>query len=62
VPWPSVAAGQALVGKAINQETANAAGEAAVRGAKGLSRNGYKIQLAKVAVKRAVLHAGGGAK
>jgi xanthine dehydrogenase YagS FAD-binding subunit len=63
VPWPSDAAGQALAGKAINEETANAAGEAAVRDAKGLSRNGYKIQLAKVAVKRAVLHAArGGAK
>jgi xanthine dehydrogenase YagS FAD-binding subunit len=63
VPWPSDAAGQALAGKAINEETANAAGEAAVRGARGLSRNGYKIQLAKVAVKRAVLHAArGGAK
>jgi xanthine dehydrogenase YagS FAD-binding subunit len=63
VPWPSDAAGQALAGKAVNQETANAAGEAAVRGAKGLSRNAYKIQLAKVAVKRALLQAArGGAK
>jgi xanthine dehydrogenase YagS FAD-binding subunit len=63
VPWSSDAAGQALAGKAISQETANAAGEAAVRGAKGLSRNGYKIQLAKVAVKRALLEAArGGAK
>src|SRR5262249_13152460 len=63
VPWPADAAGQALAGKAVSEETANAAGEAAVRGAKGLSRNAYKIQLAKVAVKRAVLQAGrGGAK
>jgi len=63
VPWPAEAAGQALAGKAVSEETANAAGEAAVRGAKGLSRNGYKIQLAKVAVKRAVLLAArGGAK
>ena len=63
VPWVAEAAAQALAGKAVSEETANAAGEAAVRGAKGLSRNGYKIQLAKVAVKRAVLQAArGGAK
>ena len=63
VPWVAEAAGQALTGKAITEETASAAGEAGVRGAKGLSRNGYKIQLAKVAVKRAVLQAArGGAK
>src|SRR5262245_42589792 len=60
VPWPAEAAGQVLTGKAVNEEIANAAGEAAVRGAKGLSRNAYKIQLAKVAVKRAVLQAARG--
>jgi len=60
VPWPSEAAAQLLTGKAISQETAAAAGEIAVRGAKGLSRNGYKIQLAKVAVKRALLGAAKG--
>jgi xanthine dehydrogenase YagS FAD-binding subunit len=53
----------ALVGKAINEETAKAAGDAAVSGAKALSGNGYKIQLARVAVKRAILEAArGGAK
>src|SRR5215831_8088241 len=63
VPWSSDAASQVLTGKAINEETAGAAGEAAVRGAKSLSRNGYKIQLAKVAVKRALLNAArGGAR
>jgi xanthine dehydrogenase YagS FAD-binding subunit len=59
VPWRSEAAEQALVGKAINEDTAKAAGEAAVVGAKSLGRNAYKIQLARVAVKRAVLAAGG---
>jgi len=63
VPWPSPEAEQALAGKAINEETAAAAGAAAVAGAKALSHNGYKVQLARVAVKRAILHAAhGGAK
>ena len=34
-------------------------GQAAVAGAKPLSDNGYKVQLAKVAVKRALLEASG---
>jgi xanthine dehydrogenase YagS FAD-binding subunit len=59
IPWRSEAAEHALVGKAINEDTAKAAGEAAVVGAKSLGRNAYKIQLARVAVKRAVLAAGG---
>lgn len=62
IPWRSEAAEQALIGKPINEDTAKAAGEAAVVGAKSLGRNAYKIQLARVAVKRAVLAAGGGAK
>lgn len=62
VPWRSEAAEQALIGKPINEDTAKAAGEAAVVGAKSLGRNAYKIQLARVAVKRAVLAAAGGAK
>jgi len=63
VPWRSKEAEAALIGKAITEETAKAAGDAAVTGAKSLSGNGYKIQLAKVAVKRAILAAAkGGAK
>jgi xanthine dehydrogenase YagS FAD-binding subunit len=63
VPWRSKEAEEALVGKAITEETAKAAGDAAVSGAKSLGRNAYKIQLARVAVKRAVLAAArGGAK
>ena len=62
VPWRSPEAEAALVGKPISEETAMAAGEAAVSRAKALSGNGYKIQLARVAVKRAILDAaqGGG--
>jgi xanthine dehydrogenase YagS FAD-binding subunit len=62
VPWRSKEAEAALVGKAISEESAKAAGDAAVSGAKSLGRNSYKIQLARVAVKRAVLAAVGGAK
>ena len=63
VPWRSKEAEEALVGKTITEETAKAAGEAAVSGAKSLGRNGYKIQLARVAVKRAIIDAAeGGAR
>ncbi len=63
VPWRSKEAEEALVGKAITEDTAKAAGEAAVTGAKSLGRNAYKIQLARVAVKRAILEAArGGAR
>jgi xanthine dehydrogenase YagS FAD-binding subunit len=58
-PTPIEAAGaaKALVGKTITTATAEAAGKAAVAGAKPLSGNAYKVQLAKVAVKRALLDA-----
>jgi len=59
IPWRSQDAEQALVGKPLNEATAVAAGEAAVRAAKPLSRNGYKVQIAKTAVKRAVMQAAG---
>ena len=59
VPWRSQPAETALAGKPINEETATAAAEAAVRDARPLSQNAYKIQVAKTAVKRAILEAGG---
>lgn len=59
IPWRSEDAERALVGKAINEQTAAAAGEAAVRAAKPMNGNAYKIQIAKTAVKRAILQAGG---
>jgi xanthine dehydrogenase YagS FAD-binding subunit len=62
VPWPSDDAGKSLAGKTVSEATAQSAGEAAVQGARALGRNGYKIQLAKVAVKRALLQAAGGAR
>jgi len=59
VPWRSQAAEQALTGKTINEQTAAAAAEAALRGATPLSQNAYKIQVAKTAVERAILTAAG---
>lgn len=59
VPWRAQAAEELLRGKAIDPEMAAQAGEAAVRGARALSRNRYKIQLARVAVQRALLAATG---
>lgn len=56
-PWPVSAAEKSLTGKTIDEASAEKAGEEAVRGAQPLSQNGYKVQLAKVAVKRALLAA-----
>src|SRR5207302_430788 len=58
-PWAATGADQALAGKSITVETAEAAGKAAVADAKPLSQNAYKVQLARVAVKRALLAAAG---
>ena len=59
-PWLSNEAAQAITGKTISIETADAAGAAAVANAKSLGRNKHKIQLARVAVKRALLQAAKG--
>ncbi len=59
VPWLSEEAAQAIAGKTINEHTASAAGEAAVSKARPLSHNNYKVKLAAVTVKRALLLAAG---
>lgn len=59
VPWRSQPAEAALIGKPINEQTAAAAAEAALRDARPMSQNAYKIQVAKTAVKRAILNAAG---
>jgi len=58
-PWAATAADQMLAGKSITVEVAEQAGKAAVADAKPLSQNAYKVQLARVAVKRALLQAAG---
>ena len=55
VPWPAPRAGKALNGARIDAVSAARCGEAAAEGAKPLSGNGYKVQLVKTAVKRAIL-------
>jgi xanthine dehydrogenase YagS FAD-binding subunit len=60
VPWPSPEAEEALNGKEVSEVTAEAAGKAAVSKASPLSKNAYKVQLASVAVKRAILAAAEG--
>lgn len=59
IPWISHEAANALVGLPLTHETADAAGEAAISVATPLAGNEYKVQLAKVAVKRALLAAAG---
>jgi xanthine dehydrogenase YagS FAD-binding subunit len=59
IPWRVPAAERALVGRTITEATAAEAAAAAVAGAKALSGNAYKIQIAKTAVKRAIMKAAG---
>ena len=57
MPWRSEAAEKAIDGRTLSEQTAEQAGDAAVQGAKPLSQNKYKVQQARVAVKRALLAA-----
>jgi xanthine dehydrogenase YagS FAD-binding subunit len=58
-PWRSAEAEAALKGKTVSEALATEAGKAAVASATPLSKNKHKVQLASVAVKRAVLRAAG---
>ncbi len=57
-PVVSAAAAAALAGKSVSEDVAAAAGAAAAQGAMPLSGNVYKVDLVKVAVKRALLAVG----
>ena len=59
VPWRSAAAESALTGKRLTEQVAMEAADAAVAAAKPLSGNAYKVQIARTAVKRAIMKAGG---
>jgi hypothetical protein len=59
VPWVSTEAAEANRGKSIDEQSAAAAGTAAVSKARPLSQNAYKVKLTSVAVKRALLLAAG---
>jgi xanthine dehydrogenase YagS FAD-binding subunit len=58
-PWVSAEAAAALKGQALDAAMAAKAADAAVQKAFSLEGNRYKIQLAKVAVKRALIAAAG---
>ncbi len=54
-PWRAHEAEAAMLGKPITLETAAAAAEAALAPAKPMSQNRYKIHLAKVVLRRAIV-------
>lgn len=54
-PYRAYVAEEAIKGKVIDEASADAAGEAAVKGAFPLSKNKYKVQIAKTMVKRTIL-------
>ena len=59
IPWRSPAAEAALTGKRLTEEAAMTAADAAVQGARPMTLNGYKVQIARTAVKRAIMKAAG---
>jgi xanthine dehydrogenase YagS FAD-binding subunit len=59
IPWIAEAAAQSLVGRPVTDHSARAASRSAVADAQPLSGNKYKVQLAEVAVARAILQAAG---
>lgn len=56
-PWRAQAAERVLAGKVITEPIATEAAGAALAGARAMSGNAYKIQIAKTAVKRAIMAA-----
>ncbi len=59
VPWVAAQAAQALIGAVVSDDSAGHAADLAVANATPLSMNEYKVQLARTAVKRAILKAAG---
>ena len=59
IPWRSLPAEQMLKGKRIDEAVAWQAAEAAMADAKPMSHNGYKVQIAKTALRRAIMKATG---
>jgi xanthine dehydrogenase YagS FAD-binding subunit len=59
VPWRSPEAEAALRGGPLDESRARAAAEAALKGAQPMSDNAYKVVIAKVIVRRAIMHAAG---
>jgi xanthine dehydrogenase YagS FAD-binding subunit len=59
VPWRAEAAETTLAGKSVTEEIAAAAADAALKDAQPMTENGYKVQIARTAVKRAIMKAAG---
>jgi xanthine dehydrogenase YagS FAD-binding subunit len=57
IPWRAQAAEQVLAGKTITEAIATEAANAALAGARPMTGNAYKVQIAKTAVKRAIMAA-----
>ncbi len=55
IPYRAVKAEAVLKGRPLDETTAAEAGQAAVEGARPLSKNGYKVPLTEALVKRALL-------
>jgi len=59
VPWRSLDAEAALKSGPLDESRARAAADAALKDAQSMSDNAYKIVIAKVIVRRAIMHAAG---
>lgn len=59
VPWVADEAGRSLIGRPLDEDTAGMAADIAVLQATPMSMNEYKVQIARTAVKRALLKATG---
>ncbi len=59
MPWRLVASENTLIGKPANEATFAAAAHAATTGARALADNGFKIELLRRAVARALEEIGG---
>ena len=58
-PWRSREAEAALVGRPASEESFRRAADAALKDAKPLAHNAYKVELGKRAVVRALMRASG---
>jgi xanthine dehydrogenase YagS FAD-binding subunit len=59
IPWRSPEAEKVLAGARLDRDAATQAAEAALKPAAPLRDNGYKVAIAKVLVRRAIMRAGG---
>jgi len=59
IPWHSPEAEKVLIGAQLDRDAATRAAEAALKPAAPLRDNGYKVTIAKVLVRRAIMRAGG---